>query len=73
MRESKFRELMIEEFGAAYAASVARSHSLRALGATAEVLLAAGESPRVVWNALCDDFDVPEHRRLGMDPPPAVG
>ncbi len=71
MRESRFRELLTGEFGAAYAGSVARSHSIRALGGTADDLLAAGTSPRLVWEALCDDFDVPPERRLGRDTHPS--
>lgn len=59
---------MEEEFGAGYAASLARSHHLTALGSlTAEAALADGIPPRTVWLALCDDMDVPESRRLGRD------
>lgn len=56
---------MHQEFGEAYAGSVARSHSIRALGACAEDLLADGVPPRVVWESLCDDFDVPPEHRYG--------
>ena len=27
-------------------------------------------SPRRVWEALCDDLDIPPHRRLGIDREP---
>ncbi len=59
---------MAEEFGAGYAGSVARRHTIRALGSrTADEALEDGVPPRTVWLALCDDMDVPEERRLGRD------
>lgn len=68
MRESKFRELMSDEFGASYAPSVARSHSISTLGGTAEELIARGHPFREVWEGICADFDIPEERRWGIDP-----
>lgn len=69
MRLSEFWTLMDEEFGATYARLLARTHVLGALGGrTADEALEAGERPRTVWIALCDDMDVPEDRRLGRDP-----
>ena len=67
MRESKFRELMADEFGAAYAVTVIRSHSITSLHATAERLLRDGVAPRLIWEGICTDFDIPEERRLGRD------
>jgi hypothetical protein len=68
VRLSEFRRLMNDEFGEAYAGTVARRHSIRALGSrTAEEALEAGVPPRTVWLALCDDMDVPEERRFGKD------
>ena len=62
---------MAEEFGEAYAGSLARTQHLTALeGRTAEQALAAGVAPRAVWTALCDQMDVPEARRHGRDLPP---
>jgi len=62
---------MAEEFGAAYADSLARSHVMAALGGrTAQEALDAGVAPREVWLALCADMDVPEERRHGRDLPP---
>jgi len=59
---------MDDEFGAAYAASLARDHSLSSLGSrTATEALSAGISPREVWVALCDDMDVPIERRHGTN------
>jgi len=71
VRLSKFWELMNDEFGESYASSLARGHVLHALGdVTVLEALEAGESPRTVWWALCDDMDVPESRRLGVDRKP---
>jgi hypothetical protein len=68
VRLSRFWELMNDEFGESYAGSLARGHSLHALGdATVLEALERGESPRTVWAAVCDDMDVPEGRRLGVD------
>jgi Protein of unknown function (DUF3046) len=68
---SRFWELMNDEFGVAYASSLARQHHVRELGdRTVMEALDAGESPRRVWEALCDDMDVPEARRLGADRTP---
>jgi hypothetical protein len=62
---------MAEEFGEAYAGSLARSHVMSALdGRTAVEALEAGVPPREVWLALCADMDVPEARRHGRDLPP---
>lgn len=72
VRLSHFWELMNDEFGEAYASSLARSHSLHALGdQTVLEALEAGESPRAIWRAICDDMDVPESRRLGVDRKPS--
>lgn len=72
MRLSQFWALMNEEFGQAYAGSLARDHVVHQLGdRTVEQALADGEPPRRVWLALCDDMDVPESRRLGKDVKPA--
>ncbi|WP_411285852.1 DUF3046 domain-containing protein [Lapillicoccus sp.] len=66
MRLSQFWSLMNDEFGVAYAASLARDHTLSSLGSrTAAEALEAGISPREVWAALCDDMDVPVERRHG--------
>lgn len=72
MRLSKFWELMNDEFGEGYAGSLARHHVLAALGDRTPLdALEAGESPRHVWLALCEDMDVPESRRLGVERKPA--
>ncbi|QIM21201.1 DUF3046 domain-containing protein [Phycicoccus sp. HDW14] len=71
MRHSRFWELMAEEFGAAYARSLANGQHLTALGGlTAQAALDAGEQPREVWEALCEQMDVPVERRHGRELPP---
>ena len=68
MRLSQFWTFMNDEFGATYAASLARDVTLAALGGrTAQEALDAGVPPRQVWIALCDAQDVPESRRHGKD------
>ena len=68
MRLSVFWSLMEGEFGQGYAHSLAGAHVLGVLGGrTVAQALADGVAPRVVWEALCDDFDVPQQRRLGAD------
>jgi hypothetical protein len=70
VRESLFWTLLADEFGPAYAASVAADHVLTGLGGrTAREALAAGVAPRTIWLALCEDYDVPESRRFGKDHP----
>ena len=62
---------MDEEFGEGYARLLARTHVIGSLGGrTAQEALEAGERPREVWVALCEDMDVPEERRLGKDRTP---
>lgn len=69
MRLSDFWRLMDDEFGAAYARSLARYHVLGALGnRTPMQALEAGIEPREAWLALCVDLDVPVERRLGREP-----
>ncbi len=68
VRLSHFWTLMEDEFGEAYAGSLAQDHVLGELGnRTALQALDDGVKPRRVWAALCDDMDVPESRRLGRD------
>lgn len=71
MRLTQFWDLMNGEFGDRYAAHLAASHVLAVLGGrTVQEAIDAGEHPRLVWLALCDDMDVPLERRLGADQPP---
>ena len=71
MRVSRFWTLVEDEFGAAYAHSLAGSTHIAALGGrTAVDALEAGIPPRDVWIALCEVMDVAEERRHGLDKPP---
>jgi hypothetical protein len=68
MRMSDFWRLMDDEFGAAYARSLARDHVLGALGnRTPMQAIESGVKPREAWLALCADMDVPVERRLGKE------
>lgn len=68
MRLSRFWTLLNDEFGEAYAGTLARDHVIGALGnRTVLQALEDGEQPREVWLALCDDMGVPEGRRLGAE------
>ena len=55
---------MREQFGEAYAASVAKDYVLADVGGrTAEQALADGVDPKLIWRAVCTAFEVPEHKR----------
>ncbi len=54
---------MNTQFGSSYAESFARDHVLTGLGATVESALARGDDARVVWRAVCEEFDVPARER----------
>lgn len=50
---------MEQEFGAAYAPTVASGHAIHSLGdRTANQALEDGVTPRKVWEALCVDFGI---------------
>ena len=64
MRLTEFWERMREQFGGAYAESVAKDFVLSDLGGrTVNRALADGEDAKVVWRAVCDQFNVPETLR----------
>ena len=66
VRHSVFWTLMDDEFGSAYARTLARDLVISRLGdRTAEQALAAGQLPRSVWVAVCDAMEVPLERRWG--------
>lgn len=63
---SDFWTFVDDEFGAAQGRTLVRDHVLGVLGhRTAQQALDAGDDPRAVWFALCDDLDVPPARRWG--------
>ena len=74
VRMSEFWTLVDGEFGAGRGRTLVRDHVLGALGhRTSAEALDAGEDPRTVWFALCDDLDVPQERRWGPQDDRAAG
>ena len=66
MREREFWQLLDEVFGHSYGRSIARDQQLTALdGSTVEQALNDGVEPRVVWNVLCNQMDIPDGQRWG--------
>lgn len=63
VRLTEFWQRMDEQFGSAYAQSVAKDFVLAGLGGrTAQQALADGEDVKVIWQAVCAAF--PVHERL---------
>lgn len=69
MRLTEFHQLVADEFGDTKGKWVVSSHVFPGEGKTAGELIDAGVDPRIVWDRLCDAFDIPEGRRLGVDRP----
>ena len=67
MRRAEFDRLVSGEFGRHSAEWTITSHVLQHYGHTPVEMIEQGADLRDVWLALCDDFDVPEERRLGED------
>jgi len=68
VREREFWQLLEEVFGRVYGRSLARDQRLTALDAMTVIeALDAGVEPRVVWNVLCDQMEIPDSRRWGKD------
>lgn len=76
MRHSEFWALADAVFGVEYAPVLTRELALDRLDSLTPVAaLEAGEAPRDVWHALCDQMDIPLERRDGgakerVVPPP---
>lgn len=70
MRLSQFWQLMEDEFGPTYAHVLAGQLVISSFQQTAEQALASGVRPRQVWEAVCEQQDVPAERRWGKDRPP---
>ena len=63
MRLREFRARVHEEFGRQFGDSLLRDHALLAYGgANALAAIEKGAEPKLVWQALCRDFDVPRQR-----------
>ncbi|HVB44286.1 MAG TPA: DUF3046 domain-containing protein [Streptosporangiaceae bacterium] len=64
MRLTEFWQRMDDQFGAAYAQSVAKDYVLAGLGErTVQQALADGEDTKTVWRAVCESFRLPERFR----------
>jgi hypothetical protein len=64
VRLAVFWERMRAQFGEGYADSVAADYVLAPLGGrTANQGLADGMDPKLVWQAVCEAFSVPERLR----------
>jgi hypothetical protein len=64
MRLTDFWARMSEQFGPAYAESLARDHVIAGLGSrTVTQALADGDDAKLVWRAVCDEFELPPRYR----------
>lgn len=70
MRESQFWNLMEGEFGSSYAHVLAGQLVITEFQLTVRDALSRGVRPRQLWEAVCEQQDVPEERRWGKDLPP---
>ncbi|GAA1072692.1 DUF3046 domain-containing protein [Nocardiopsis composta] len=61
MRLTLFWERMHEQFGEAYAESLAQDYVIEGLGSrTIRQALADGVAAKEVWRRVCEAFDLPE-------------
>jgi len=68
---SRFHELVQDEFGPDFAAVVLSDTRLDLLAdKTPAELLAAGEDPKAIWQAICRQLAVPEERWQGKNKTP---
>jgi hypothetical protein len=63
VRITEFWERMEASFGGAYAHSVAADYRLPALRATVDDALERGVEAKLIWQAVCEEFDVPSELR----------
>jgi len=64
VRLTEFWQRMRAQFGDTYADSVAKDYVLAGLGErTVEQALAEGEDAKIIWRAVCREFDVPPSLR----------
>ncbi|QVQ53632.1 DUF3046 domain-containing protein [Spiractinospora alimapuensis] len=60
MRLSQLWQRMYEQFGEAYAESLAKDYVIESLGSrTVNQALADGVAAKEVWRAVCDTFGLP--------------
>jgi hypothetical protein len=65
VRLSEFHRAIREEFGDVHGPVLARELWLTSFASTADEALSAGLAPRDVWNALCEEMNVPPAQRHG--------
>jgi len=63
MRISDFWKRMEARFGVTYAHSLAADYRVSLLGATVNEALERGDSPKSVWQAVCQELEVAPHHR----------
>jgi hypothetical protein len=64
VRLTEFWQRMDEHFGSAYTQSVAKDFVLAGLGGrTVQQALADGEDVKMIWQAVCATFPIPERLR----------
>jgi hypothetical protein len=64
VRLTEFWRRMREQFGNAYADSVAKDHVFAKLDSrTVNQALADGVDAKTIWRVVSDEFDVPQHLR----------
>lgn len=71
MKLSRFQELVEDEFGPDFAAVVLSDTRLDELAdRTPNELLAGGEDPKLIWQAICRQLAVPSERWQGINKTP---
>ncbi len=63
MRFTEFWERMETRFGKDYARSVAADYRVPQLSATIDDAIAEGVDVKLIWRAVCVEFDIPESLR----------
>lgn len=66
MTRSEFQRALVDEFGDSQSRALLRDLVLDALGTTGNDALHRGVLPKTVWQALCQQMDVPVSRRHGV-------
>jgi hypothetical protein len=68
MREREFWQLLEEVFGRSYGRALPHDQQLTDLNGMSVVeALDSGVEPRVVWNVLCNQMQVPDSKRWDKD------
>lgn len=67
MRLAEFHQRVTDVFGSDRGPWILHSHTLSEIGSTADEALENGVAPSLVWDRLCQDFDVSEADYWGFD------